>query len=351
MAKKILQNYDFHGNQIIHVRMENLTSFPAGGRGGRLVFNTSLDRLGYDDGTNFQDIAVLNSPVFRGNPTAPTQVQGNNSTRLATTAFVQGAVSSSGGGDMLRATYDTNGDGTVNAADTATTAGSVPWTGVTMTPTTLGGYGITDALSLAAAGVLATRDTVGAAQIDDGSVLSQKLAAISSSTLMGRVSASPGPVEILDRNQVKSMLQIDTSDVSGLVTALAGKAGISHTHTASQISDLTTAINTQIVAYWDTIAGTDSNVDTIRETLDLILRNAGDLQDQIGRHNSRIGDGGATSFTVVHNLNSSDVTVEVYEVATGTTVGVGVTRTNANTVTISAVPAPALDSLAVVIKK
>lgn len=39
-----------------------------------------------------QTIAVLASPAFTGNPTAPTQASGNNSTRLATTAFVQDAV-------------------------------------------------------------------------------------------------------------------------------------------------------------------------------------------------------------------------------------------------------------------
>lgn len=39
--------------------------------------------------------APLASPALTGNPTAPTQTAGNNSTRLATTAFVQAAVSAS----------------------------------------------------------------------------------------------------------------------------------------------------------------------------------------------------------------------------------------------------------------
>lgn len=37
--------------------------------------------------------APLASPAFTGNPTAPTQTAGNNSTRIATTAFVQTAIS------------------------------------------------------------------------------------------------------------------------------------------------------------------------------------------------------------------------------------------------------------------
>ncbi len=40
----------------------------------------------------FQAKADKASPAFTGNPTAPTQASGNNSTRLATTAFVQDAV-------------------------------------------------------------------------------------------------------------------------------------------------------------------------------------------------------------------------------------------------------------------
>jgi len=66
--------------------------------------------LNYTDGvtSNIQtqlnsqasDIATKSptaSPTFTGTPQAPTQSSGNNSTRIATTAFVQSAVSSIGG--------------------------------------------------------------------------------------------------------------------------------------------------------------------------------------------------------------------------------------------------------------
>jgi hypothetical protein len=41
-------------------------------------------------------LAPIASPVFTGNPAAPTQSPGNNSTRLATTAYVESAVSVGG---------------------------------------------------------------------------------------------------------------------------------------------------------------------------------------------------------------------------------------------------------------
>lgn len=59
MAKKILQNYDFAGNQIIDARVENLASFPTAGKAGRLVLNTTTSALAIDNGTSFQPPADL----------------------------------------------------------------------------------------------------------------------------------------------------------------------------------------------------------------------------------------------------------------------------------------------------
>lgn len=75
--------------------------------------------------------AALDSANLTGNPTAPTPPGGNNTTRLATTAFVQAAVGSAGGGDMLKSVYDPNDDGKVSSA---AAADSVPWSGITSKP-------------------------------------------------------------------------------------------------------------------------------------------------------------------------------------------------------------------------
>ena len=283
MAKKILQSYDFAGNQIIAARIENLASFPAAGSAGRLVLNTTTALIGFDNGSAFRALAPLDSPAFTGNPTVPTQTAGDNSTKAASTAYV----------------------------DAAVTAGSVPDNGVT----------------------------------------NAKLADMVTARIKGRATAGTGDPEDLTAAQVKTILAMTIADVSGLQTALDGKAATSHTHTAANITDFATAVNTQIVAYWDSIAGTDANVDTIREVLDLILSHSSDIANQIARHNATIGDGTATSIAVTHGLNSNDITVEVYDIGTGETVSVGVTRTNVNTVTIEAFPAPATNSLRVVIKK
>ena len=348
MAKKILQSYDFAGNQIIDARMENLASFPTAGKAGRFVLNTSTALVGFDDGSGFRTLATLDSPAFTGNPTAPTQSPGNNTTRVATTAFVQAAVGAAGGGDMLKSAYDSNDDGKVDAADSADAA---PWSGITGKPSTFAPSAHTHTMSeVTDAGALATLDTVDTAQVDDEAITLAKMAHIATARILGRVSASTGDVETLTAAQVKTMLAIAIADVSGLQTALDGKAASTHTHTASQITDFDAEVEAKIIAYWDSIAGTDANVDTIREVLDLVLQNTSDITSQIGRHNATIGDGTSTSIAVTHNLGSLDVSVEVYEIGTGEPVSVGVTRTNTNVVTLDINPAPATNSLRVVIK-
>ena len=53
---------------------------------------------------NLSSYAPLASPALTGNPTAPTQTAGNNSTRIATTAFVTTAVSSAVAGNLKAGT-------------------------------------------------------------------------------------------------------------------------------------------------------------------------------------------------------------------------------------------------------
>ena len=75
--------------------------------------------------------ASLASPSFSGTPTAPTASSGTSNTQLATTAFVQSAIIGFGAGDMARATYDSNNNGKVDAAEHAD---AVPWSGVSGKP-------------------------------------------------------------------------------------------------------------------------------------------------------------------------------------------------------------------------
>jgi hypothetical protein len=62
-----------------------------------------------------------------------------------------------------------------------------------------------------------------------------------------------------------------------------------------------------------------------------------------------VGNASATSFAVVHNLGTRDVTVNVYDNANYETVVTDVVRTDANTVTVSFAAAPSLNAYRVVV--
>lgn len=125
---------------------------------------------------------------------------------------------------------------------------------------------------------------------------------------------------------------------------------LNHTHTSSQITDLTSVIDGRIAAAFSNDA-VDATVDTIAEFTQLIRDNEDDIAAilSVKRHVQLIGDGVATSIPVTHGLATQDCVVQVVEAATEETVIVDAIRTDVNTVTIVFGAAPATDSYKVII--
>lgn len=90
-------------DNIIDLNSNFITGDPTENSGIRVVrgdeanvqvrWNESLDKWQFtNDGSVFFDIAPAQSPTFIGTPSAPTAAVGNNSTQVATTAFVKAAI-------------------------------------------------------------------------------------------------------------------------------------------------------------------------------------------------------------------------------------------------------------------
>jgi hypothetical protein len=184
--------------------------------------------------------APLASPTFTGSPTAPTAVAGTDSTQIATTAFVNQAITGFGAGDMAKSTYDTDNDGKVNAAEVADTA---PWAGITGKPTSFtpsshshsiaqvtGLQTALDAKAPLASPALTGSPTAPTATAGTNTTQIATTAFVAAA-IGALIDAAPGAMDTL--NELAAALGDDPNFATTVTNALAGKLSA-----ASNLSDL-----------------------------------------------------------------------------------------------------------------
>jgi hypothetical protein len=184
--------------------------------------------------------APLASPSFTGTPAAPTAAGGTNTTQIATTAFVQSAIASFGAGDMLKATYDSDNDGKVDAAEVAD---AVAWTGVSGKPATFPpsahGHAVADvtglqgALDAKAPKVSPSFTGTPTAPTAAGGTSNTQIAttAFVSAAIAALIDAAPGAMDTL--NELAAALGDDPVFATTVTNGLAGKLA-----KASNLGDL-----------------------------------------------------------------------------------------------------------------
>ncbi len=184
--------------------------------------------------------APLASPALTGTPNAPTAISGTNTTQVATTAFVQQAIVDFGPGDMLKAAYDANNDGKVDAAEVADAA---PWAGITGKPTSFtpashshpisqvtGLQAALDAKAALASPALTGTPTAPTA-VAGTNTTQLATTAFVAVAIGALIDAAPGAMDTL--NELAAALGDDPNFASTVTNALAGKLAA-----ASNLADL-----------------------------------------------------------------------------------------------------------------
>ncbi|MFN4140229.1 hypothetical protein [Aestuariivirga sp.] len=187
--------------------------------------------------------APLASPVLTGTPTAPTAAAATNTTQIATTAFVQEALSGAGAGDMSKLVYDTTDNGKVDVAEVAE---AVPWTGVTGKPSTftpathghatsdIAGLDVAlDAKAPLASPVLTGVPTAPTASAGANSTQIATTAFVAAA-ISGVINGAPGALDTL--NELAAALGNDGDFATTITNGLAEKLA-----RAANLSDLTDA--------------------------------------------------------------------------------------------------------------
>lgn len=290
------------------------------------------------------DYAPKASPALTGTPTAPTATAGTNNTQIATTAFVQTAISGVSGAMFFKGTVGTGG-----------TAGtSLPTSGVKVGDT----YKICSAGTYASQAAkvgdlfIATATTPVWAYVPSGDD-----AAVTSITagagLTGGTITTTGTIALDTSGVTAGTYQGLTVDAYGRVTGAQDMGYTTNTGTVTSVgitngggltvsgspittngsitvghSNSVTAQNTQAV--YPIKIDANGHISAYGTAQTILKKYAGDIT----------GNGTTKSFTITHNLGTRDVIINIYDATTYEEVMVDIARTSTSAVKIDFNVAP-----------
>lgn len=181
----------------------------------------------------------------------------------------------------------------------------------------------------------------------------------------GQTTAPENGIYVWNGAAVPATRRVDADTGASLVQAIAGvaegtSAGVQFRQTAINITLGTTAIawtsfSTGAPSATETLSGTleiatqpetDAGTDDVRAITPLKLAT---YSGRKFKFSATIGDGSATTYTVTHNFNTTDVMVAAYLISTGAEVIADNVRNTANAVQITFTSPPATNAYRVVV--
>ena len=323
MTKKILVSYDFSQNEIQNVRVQNLASDPSSPVDGQIWFNTTTGKLMVrQGGVNVDATARANHTGTQLASTISDLSSAVQATRLDQFAAPTAAVGL--GGQRVTglaepvASTDAATKGYVDAAVNGT-----DWKQsvrvATTSDITLSGLQTVDGISLAAGDRVLVKAQTAAKDNGLYVVASGAWARSSDADTDGKVTAGLSVMVEEGTSQADSQWRLitDGAIVLGTTALLFAQIGAGTTYSAGagiSIVGNTVAVDTGVVA---------------RKFAATV--------------------GGAVNSVVNHGLNSLDVSVQAYLVATGESIECDIVRNSTSQVTLGFAVAPAADSIRVVV--
>lgn len=400
MAKLFLVPIDLNKLELQNARIQNLSSAPSSPVEGLIYFDTTLHQFGcYQNSTwVYLSTGVTNGVTKSANASAANILQVSGGTDKTIADYVPGGaglvkvastgvpslatagtdyVTGASSNTLTNKTFDAAGTGnalsnvgTANfASGVIDTDGTLAANSDTKLPTQKAVKTYVDTsvtgikwkqsvrVATAAAGTLASSFANG--QTVDGVVLATgdriliKDQATGSENGIYVVAASGAPTRATDADTAAEIKGAVVNVTEGTANADTAWQLITDTITLGTTSLVftdfikanvpTASTSTQGKVYLATQAEAEAKTDTAKAVV------SADLVNFPIKKIFTIGDGASTAITCTHNLNTNDVTVEVYDASTKNTVFADVTRSSVNAVQITFAVAPASNAYKVVI--
>lgn len=321
MAKKFLVSIDLNKNELLNARIQNLGTAPSNPVSGQLYYNNSTNIVYFWNGTEWISTSGSLEVI-----------------QDAIGAYVEGGVG------LTKSYNDTTGTTTIDLDNTAVTAGT--YGSITKVPTfTVDQQGrLTSASDTNLVIPLSTQTTgdyvatiVGTANKVTVSPNSGHNAAVTIGL--------PDNVEITGNLQVGGNLNVIGTVNSVNTTQINiedNKVKLNSTFTGTPTTDAGVVVE----------RGTLTDTEILwNETSDRwTLTNDGTNYHAIARKFAQTLGSSATSYSVTHNLNTSDVTIQVFESASPySQVEVDVQKTDLNSITLNFATAPTAGEYRVVV--